>query len=98
MPLPTDSVYVRNINKVGSYLAQYFNLVSGLDYEKVQSARKLLPTEYSFNPKLGFISLNTTLNPGQVLAVAYQYQIIGDTTVYQESLPTRESMSLPALL
>ena len=83
MPHPSDSVNVRNINKVSSYLAQNFNLVSGVDYEKVESARKLLPSEYTYNPKLGFISLNTTLNPGQVLAVAYQYQVIGDTTVYQ---------------
>jgi cell surface protein SprA len=98
MPHPSDSVYVRNINKVGSYLAQYFNLVSGLDYEKVQSARKLLPSEYSFNPKLGFISLNTTLNPGQVLAVAYQYQIIGDTTVYQVGEFANQGINVPSCL
>jgi cell surface protein SprA len=98
MPHPSDSVYVRNINKVGSYLAQYFNLVSGLDYEKVESARKLLPSEYSFNPKLGFISLNTTLNPGQVLAVAYQYQIIGDTTVYQVGEFANQGINVPSCL
>ena len=98
MPRPSDSVYVRNINKISSYLAQYFNLTSGVDYEKVESARKLLPTEYSFNSKLGFISLNTTLNPGQTLAVAYQYQIIGDTTVYQVGEFANQGINAPSCL
>ena len=82
MPHPSDSAFVRNINKVTQYL-KILGLTSGVDFEKVESARKLLPTEYTFNQKLGFISLNTTLNPDQTLAVAYQYQIVGDTTVYQ---------------
>ena len=84
MPNPSDTVVVRNINTVTDYLkSPPFNLVSGLDFEKVENARKLLPSEYAFNPKLGFISLNLQLNPDQVLAVAYQYQVVGDTTVYQ---------------
>lgn len=84
MPTPADSSKVRNINFVSEYLTGGpFFLSSGIDFEKVESARKLLPTEYSFNPKLGFISLNTSLNPDQILGVAYQYQLVGDTTVYQ---------------
>ena len=84
MPNKADSAQVRNINTVTDYLqsAPYF-LVSGMDFEKVESARKLLPTEYTFNPRLGFISLNTNLNSDQTLAVAYQYQIVGDPRVYQ---------------
>jgi cell surface protein SprA len=80
----SDSASVRSINSVSSYLkgAPYF-MVAGEDFEKVESARKLLPSEYSFNPKLGFISLNTALNSDQTLAVAYQYQVVGDTAVYQ---------------
>jgi len=84
MPNPADTAKVRNINTVTDYLkGPPFLLVSGEDFEKVESARRLLPTEYSFNPKLGFISLYSALNPDQTLAVAYQYQIVGDTTVYQ---------------
>lgn len=84
MPTPADTAKVRNINTVTDYLkSPPFNLVSGLDFEKVENARKLLPSEYTYNPRLGFISLNTQLNPDQVLAVAYQYQVVGDTTVYQ---------------
>jgi len=79
-----DAAMVRNINTVTNYLSgPGFNFVQGVDYEKVESARKLSTTEYTFNPKLGFISLNTTLNSDQVLAVAYQYNVIGDTTVFQ---------------
>ena len=80
----SDSAQVRNINTVTNYLkgAPYY-LISGQDFEKVESARKLLPSEYSFNPKLGFISLNSVLNSDQTLAVAYQYQVVGDTAVRQ---------------
>jgi cell surface protein SprA len=75
---------VRNINTVNSFLGSSpFSFVSGQDYEKVELARKLLSTEYTYNSKLGFISLNSSLNPDQTLAVAYQYTLIGDTTVYQ---------------
>ena len=84
MPNNYDSAQVRNINTVTNYLkGSPFFMVSGEDFEKVESARKLLPSEYTFNPKLGFISLNTALNSDQTLAVAYQYQVVGDTTVYQ---------------
>ena len=78
---------VRNINTVTSYLTSgslaSYNFAASKDYEIVNLARKLLPTEYTFNSKLGFISLNSTLNANQVLAVSYQYTVIGDTTVYQ---------------
>lgn len=79
-----DTNIIRNISSITNYLQGNLGLVSGLDYEKVELARKLKPTEYSFNSKLGFISLNTRLNPDQVLAVSYQYTIIGqDNKVYQ---------------
>lgn len=75
---------LRNINNVSSYLnSSNLDLTAGIDYEKIESARKLTTSEYSFNGSLGFISLNTTLNSNQALAVAFQYTIIGDTTVYQ---------------
>ncbi|MDP4282265.1 MAG: cell surface protein SprA, partial [Bacteroidota bacterium] len=84
MPNASDSVNIRNINRVTDYLkGSPFGFTAGQDFEKVESARKLLASEYSFNSKLGFISLNTALNSDQVLAVAFQYQLLGDTTVYQ---------------
>lgn len=55
-----------------------FGLESGTDYSAV-TARKLNATEYSFNPQLGYISLNTQINPDDVLAVAYRYTYNGRT-------------------
>jgi cell surface protein SprA len=73
----------RDITQVNSYLQlQPQGYVSGKDYESVENARLLRQGEYTFNPVLGFISLNQSINPDQVLAVAYEYTLIGDTTTY----------------
>ena len=53
----------------------------GRHYSKLENARKLTANEYTFNSKLGFISLQQRLSNDEVLAVAYQYTI-GDQ-VYQ---------------
>ncbi|MDR2556829.1 MAG: cell surface protein SprA, partial [Bacteroidales bacterium] len=74
---------MRNISSVNQYIASTLGYTSGEQFEKVESARRLNTNEYTFNPQLGFISLNQPLNNDQVLAVAYQYQIIGDSTTYQ---------------
>lgn len=77
-----DSSIIRNISNVSNNLHS-LGLKSGTDYEKVESARLLSPSEYTFNSKLGFITLNSALSSDQVLAVAFQYTIIGDDHVYQ---------------
>ncbi|MDR0763473.1 MAG: cell surface protein SprA [Bacteroidales bacterium] len=74
---------MRNISSVNQYIANTTGYTSGEQFEKVESARRLNTNEYTFNSQLGFISLNQPLNNDQVLAVAYQYQIIGDSTTYQ---------------
>lgn len=51
-----------------------FDFVSGTEYEDVESARLLDASEYTFDKQLGYISLKTTLQNGEVLAVAYEYQ------------------------
>lgn len=53
----------------------------GRDYSKLENARKLASSEYTFHPTLGYISLNQKLQNDEVLAVAYQYTIGDD--VYQ---------------
>ena len=73
---------LRSINNVSSYL-QGMGFVSGQNFEKVESARRLNASEYTVNEKLGFISLTQSLSNDQVLAVAFQYQIVGDSTIYQ---------------
>src|ERR1051326_3412653 len=51
------------------------------DFEVVSLAKKLSSSEYAVNSKLGYISLNSQLNPDQVLAVAFQFTYQG--RVYQ---------------
>ncbi|WP_430400011.1 cell surface protein SprA [Flavobacterium sp.] len=53
----------------------------GLDYAKLENARKLTASEFTFHPQLGYVSLNQKLANDEVLAVSYQYTI-GDQ-VYQ---------------
>ena len=48
-------------------------------YEEIESARRLEENEYTYNAQLGFISLNQSLNNDEVLAVAYQYTLNGQT-------------------
>ncbi len=66
----------RNIDQVSPNL-----VASGLepteDYEKV-FARQLTPSEYTFNPVLGYVSLNQALYPDEVLAVAFEYTFNGE--------------------
>lgn len=42
-------------------------------FEKVENARKLNESEFSYNAQLGYISLNMPLNNDEVLGVAYEY-------------------------
>jgi len=55
------------------------NMKKDEDYAEIKSARKLLPSEYTLNENLGYISLRTALNNGEVLAVAYEYRMGGKT-------------------
>lgn len=66
---------IRDINTVSSTLTE---LTSGRDYEKLENARLLDPSEYVLNEKLGYISLNSSLNASEVLAVAYEYTVRGE--------------------
>ena len=74
---------IRNINDASRILnglpGEVF--VQGEDYEKVEKARLLSPSEYRINRTLGYISLTSALNADEVLAVAFQYTYRGE--VYQ---------------
>lgn len=54
-------------------------MVQSRDYDMIYNARKLNATEYTINNRLGFISLNQTLNNDQVLAVSFQFTYNGKT-------------------
>lgn len=67
---------IRQVSNVTSLLNS-IGFEQAVDYEKVENAKKLTSSEYSFNSQLGFISLNQALNSDEVLAVAFQYTING---------------------
>src|SRR5687768_940227 len=65
----------RNSTQVQSVLTR-MGLQPVQDFEKT-FARKLQPTDYYFNPQIGFISINQQLQPDEVLGIAYQYSYNG---------------------
>jgi cell surface protein SprA len=94
-----DTAAVRNIYTASNYLTTLgLNFTQGEDFEKIENAKKLSPSEYTFNSRLGFISLNSTLNADQVLAVSYQYKIAGDTSTYQVGEFSNEGVPAPQAL
>lgn len=68
---------IRDIANVDNYLQSNFAMNQGVDYSILQNARQLQPNEYKLNSQLGYISLNRRLNDGEVLAVAYEYTVVG---------------------
>ncbi len=71
----------RDISAAAARLAslEAQDVLSGRDYERLESARRLSESEFTLNRSLGYISLNTALNPDEVLAVAYEYTRNGVT-------------------
>ena len=69
----------RDINETTTVLDGISGFVGGSDYEKLEKARLLNSSEYTVNTALGYVSLKTTLQTDQVLAVAYEYTYGGVT-------------------
>ena len=69
----------RDINLTSSVLDAIPGFDGGTDYEKLESARLLSSSEYTLNSALGYVSLKSTLQTDQVLAVAYEYTYGGMT-------------------
>ncbi len=70
--LRADSL-VQQVNMASSLLKSKYDMVENRDFEIFQG-RMLSPSEYSFNPQLGFISLNSRLRPNQRMGVVFEYQ------------------------
>ena len=68
---------VRSIDQTATVLDGIDGFVGGVDYEKLEKARKLSPSEYTINSELGYVSLKSTLQTDQVLAVAFEYTYNG---------------------
>ena len=68
----------------------------GIHYERVGNARRLAQTEFTYNDRLGFISLRQSLNNAEVLAVAYEYTLDGET--YQVGTLSQDGYAAPGAL
>lgn len=69
----------RDINQTSGVFEAVPGFVGGFDYEKLESARLLNSSEYTVNTALGYVSLRTSLQTDQVIAVAYEYTYGGVT-------------------
>ncbi len=63
---------INELDKISNALRTYYNMQEKRDFEVFQG-RRLNPSEFTFHPQLGFISLNFKLRPNQSLAVSYKY-------------------------
>ena len=75
--VPAGSRKINSIYQVLENNAPFDSMAPSEDYE-ILFARRLQPNQYSFHPLLGYVSLNTTLNNDEVLAVAYEYSVNGE--------------------
>lgn len=88
---------IRDVDNVTSTLSGIDDdFVSGRDFVKVELARKLSSSEYTLNEQLGYISLNSSIGSGKVLAVAYSYSINGQT--YQVGEFSSDGIDAPKTL
>ena len=92
---------IRDIQQTNSLLAANYGSLAnaftgGEDYEKIESARRLDPSEYTLIPTLGIVSLRTALNPDEVLGVAYEYSYAGQ--VYQVGEFSTDAVTAPQAL
>lgn len=80
--LYTQIIQTNGTREIGNVVSslQGLGLKGRVDFEKT-FARKLNPSEFTFNPQLGFVSINSMLQPDDVVGVAYQYTNNGK--VYQ---------------
>ncbi len=88
---------VRDVQNITQVMAQFGDeFLGGRDFEKIEQARKLSPSEYTINERLGYISLSTSLNADEVLAVAFNYTSNGQT--YQVGEFSTDGVSAPNTL
>ncbi|MBA3679810.1 MAG: cell surface protein SprA, partial [Bacteroidetes bacterium] len=93
--LPTAAI-ASNTNNTGSIYMD-----ASRDYNVIQNARRLNPTEYYYNPRTGFISLNQQLSNEQSLAVSYQYTYGGKTYQvgeFSDQVPDNNALLICKLL
>lgn len=88
---------VRDVQNITQVMSQFGNeFIGGRDFEKIEQARKLNPSEYTINERLGYISITSALNSDEILAVAFNYTSNGQT--YQVGEFSTDGVSAPKTL
>ncbi|MGV6844684.1 MAG: T9SS outer membrane translocon Sov/SprA [Lutibacter sp.] len=90
----TTTNSVRDIATVANGLSPYA-MQQGRDYSVLENAIKLSPSDYTLHPQLGYISLNRRLADSDVLAVAFEYTVSGDSKVYRVGEFTSDGIVAP---
>ena len=70
----TSSSEYRKPGPVKKMLSEDYEMKEGRDYQILTQQRKLSPNEYTIDPKLGILTLNSALASNEALAVSFQYQ------------------------
>lgn len=70
----TQNNQLRTVQQVPGELSGFSQ---GSEYAIVENARKLTSSEFTYHSQLGYVSLNSRLNDGDVMAVSYEYTYQG---------------------
>lgn len=68
---------LRQPGEITGILENQHGFAKSQDFERVTGARKLTPSEYTFNQQLGYVTLSRQLQNDEVLAVSYEYNYQG---------------------
>ena len=91
--LTTTYSEARNIEQTSRVLETIPDFEGSVDYEKLSSARLLNSSEYTVNKSLGYISLKSSLQTDQVLAVTFEFTYGGQTYQVGEFASDRTNAS-----
>ncbi len=94
---------LRTSDQITGILESQHALENGQDFVRVTGARKLDPSEYTFNPELGYVSLTRQLLNDEVLAVSFEYNLngrrykVGELTEDYQNQPEEDVIFLKML-
>ena len=76
---PAIRGFANSVSVLSAQLTNPGPFGQAVEYEKLENARRLETSDFTYNALLGYISLNSPLNNDEVLSVAYEYTYRGET-------------------
>ena len=107
--IANNDAALRNYTKAGTRLDQLSpthlgknSLRPDIDYYKQDNARLLNPSEFTYNPRLGYISLAQGLEGARICGVAFQYSVGGGNPIqvgeFSSDVPAIGTGNVPQVL